>query len=189
MSSHGSPAIPVRDRTLVRRSKVIQAAQAAFLVAIISAFLPTIAHAQPTVIFDGPFTFAVQNPCLAHEMVSGEGRLTWTSWSRFDSSGGSHFTFRFITKGQGSALLSPLQPPKEYVFNSESVQEMNAPSNGTAEETTVLNHILVRKSETDGTADPVLGTGEDFMMKQTVHITVRNGVPTATFTNGHTKCM
>jgi hypothetical protein len=187
MSSNGSPAIPVRNRTLDRRSKVIQAAQAAFLVAIISAFLPTLAHAQPTVV-DGPFAFPETNPCLAFEVVNVTGRQTFTTWARFDSAGGVHLTMRFVTKGQGSAVVGPFQPPKEYVLNSESVLEMNVPSNGTAEETTTLNHILVRKSETDGT-NPLLGTGEDFMLKQTVHVTTHNGVPTATITNGHKRCM
>jgi hypothetical protein len=82
-----------------------------------------------------------------------------------------------------------LQPPKDYVFSSESVQEMNLPANGTQEQTVILNHILIRKSETDGTAVPLLGTGDDFMMKDTIHFTVANGVPTATITNGHAKCM
>src|SRR5688572_2427030 len=153
MSSNGSPAMPVRNRTLDRRSKVIRAAQAAFLVAIISAFLPTLAHAQPIVLIDErPFAFVESNPCLAGELVS--------------------LTGRFITKGQGTALTSPLQRPKEYVFSSEYVEEMNAPASGTVEQTVVLNHILIRKSETDGTAVPLLGTGDDFMMKDTVHFTI-----------------
>ena len=189
MSSNGTPAMTVRDRTSDRRSKVIHAVQAAVLVAIISAFLPTVAHAQPVVIFDGPSTFLVNNPCLAGEEVIVDGRMTITSYTRIDSAGGFHLTLRFISKGKGTALTGPFQPAKEYVFNSESVQEMNAPSNGTTEETTVLNQILVRKSEADGTGDLLFGTGEDFMMKQTAHITAHNGVPTANIMNGHTKCM
>jgi hypothetical protein len=189
MSRSGPPAMPVRYRTFVRRSKVIQAAHAAVLVAIISAFLPTPAQAQPVVIFDGPSTFTVNNPCLAGELVIVDGRQTITAYTRFDGTFGTHVTLRFIFKGKGSALTSPLQPAKEYVFNSESVFEMNAPSNGTTEETTVLNHILIRKSEADGTGDLLFGTGEDFMMKQTAHLTAHNGVPTANIMNGHTTCM
>jgi hypothetical protein len=189
MSSNGTPAMPVRYRTMVRRSKVIQAAHAAVLVAIISAFLPTSAHAQPIVVVDRDFAFIESNPCLAGELVSLTGRQTTTVYGRFDNAGGLHLTLRFITKGKGLAVASPLQPAKEYVFNSESVFEMNAPSNGTTEETTVLNHILIRKSEADGTGDLLFGTGEDFMLKQTVHVTTLNGVPMPTITNGHTKCM
>jgi hypothetical protein len=122
-------------------------------------------------------------------LVSLTGRQTITVYSRADGAGGFHLTLRFITKGQGSALTSPLQPPKDYVFSSESVQEMNLPANGTQEQTLILNHILIRKSETDGTAVPLLGTGDDFMMKDTVHLTVANGVPTANITNGHARCM
>jgi hypothetical protein len=189
MSSNGSPAMPVRNRTLDRRSKVIQAAQAAVLAAIISAFLPTLAHAQPVVIFDEQVAFPVNNPCLAGEEVLVDGRVTITAYTHFDEAGGQHETLRFIIKGTGSALTSPLHPPKDYVFNTESVFEMNITSNGTTEETTVLNHILVRKSEADGTGDLLFGTGEDFMLKQTVHITAPNGVPMPTITNDHTKCM
>jgi hypothetical protein len=187
MSSNGSPAMPVRNRTLDCRSNFIQAAQAAVLVAIISVFLPTLAHAQPTVV-DGPVNFTETNPCLAFEVVNVTGRQTFTTWGRFDGAGGIHLTMRFVTKGQGSAVVIPSQPPKEYVLNSESVFEMNVPANGTAEQTETLNHVLVRKAETDGT-NPVLGSGEDFMLKQTVHITTHNGVPTATITNGHKRCM
>lgn len=189
MSSNGSPAMPVRDRSLDRRSKVIHAAQAAVLVAIITTFLPTVAHAQPVVIFDGPLTFSVNNPCLAGEEVIVEGRHTSTAYTRFDGAFGFHVTVRFISKGKGTALTSPLEPTKEYVFNSEYVEEMNAPSNGTTEQTIVLNHILVRKSETDGTAVPLLGTGDDFMVKQRLHFTIANGVPRVAFDNIEGKCM
>ena len=189
MSSNGSPAMPIRNRTLDRRSNVIQAARAAVLVAIISAFLPTLSHAQPTVLVDEPFMFSVNNPCLAGEEVLVDGRLTNTFYPRSDGAGGNHLTFRFIRRGKGTTLTNPLQPPKDYVFNSEFVHEMNAPSNGTIEETIILNEILVRKSETDGTADPLLGTGEDFMVQERFHVTVANGVPTVTFTKGQARCM
>lgn len=189
MSSSGPPAMPVRYRPSDRRSTVMRAGHAAVLIAIISACLPALANAQPVVIFDGPLAFTESNPCLAGELVSLTGRQTITSYTRFDGAGGVHLTLRFITKGQGSALTSPLQPPKDYVFSSESVQEMNLPANGTQEQTVILNHILIRKSETDGTAVPLLGTGDDFMMKDTIHFTVANGVPTATITNGHAKCL
>lgn len=161
----------------------------AAIFAIVSAFLPAVTHAQPVVIFDGPFTQLVENPCLADEVVTTDGRLTITAYGRFDGSGGVHLTFRFISKGKGTALVSPFQPLKEYVFNSESVHEMNAPLNGTAEETTTLNQVLVRKSEIDGTGDTPMGTGEDFMLKTTIHITTRNGVATATVSNDHARCM
>ena len=165
------------------------AVRASIFVAIVIAFLPAFASAQPVVLFDGPFTHFVENPCLADEMVTADGRLTITAYSRFDQSGGVHLTLRFISKGRGIAVGSPFQPAKEYIFNSEFIQEMNAPSNGTAEETTVLNQVLVRKSEIEGTGATPLGTGEDFMLKQTIHVTTRNGVPTATVNNGHARCM
>jgi hypothetical protein len=186
MSSNGSPAMPVRNRTLDRRSKVIQAAQAAVLVAIISAFLPTLAHAQPPIVlFDAPYEFIGPHPCLPGEVLILTGRQTSTAYPRGDQAGGFHLTVRFITRAKGSTVTNILEPPKEYVFNTESVQETNTTSNGTEEWTITLNHILVRKSETDGTADPLLGTGDDIMLKQTLHLTVTHGVPTATVENGH----
>src|SRR3990170_1948545 len=123
MSSSGTPAMPVRYRSSDRRSKVMQAGPAAVLIVIISAFLPTLADAQPVVIVDRPFAFTESNPCLAGELVSLTGRQTISVYARFDGAGGVHLTLRFITKGQGSALTSPLQPPRDYVFSSESVFE------------------------------------------------------------------
>jgi hypothetical protein len=159
-----------------------------FLLAIISLFLPAIAYAQPIVIYDGPIAQPVDNPCLG-EVVLVEGRLTSTVYPRFDQTGGTHLTVRFIVRGKGVTFSSLFQPAKEYVFNSEFVQEINVPSSGTFEETTILNHILIRRSETDGTAGTLLGTGEDFMWKQTAHMTISNGAPRVAFEKGHTRCM
>lgn len=63
------------------------------------------------------------------------------------------------------------------------------PANTTTEQTAVLNHLLIRKAETDGTGDVLLGTGDDFMLKETAHVTTHSGVPVVTVTNDHARCM
>jgi hypothetical protein len=172
MSINGSPAMSLR---------------AAVLVAMISVFLPALAHAQPQVMEDLPFAQEVINPCVA-EPVFVEGRLTVFTYQRSDASGGQHVTVRIITKGKAIGVSSPFEPAKEYVYNSESIFEINIPSSGTVEETGVLNQVLVRKSESDTPLEP-LATGEDFMLKQTAHMTFSNGVFRVIFDKGHTRCM
>ena len=170
-------------------SSPVVAVASAIFVALVSAFLPTVAQAQPVIIVDRAFESVENNPCVAGETVAVTGRFTIFTYARSDGSDGVHLTLRFVTKGKGIAVSGPLQPVKEYVLNSEYVEEMNAPLNGTMEKTIVLNHILLRKAEADGTGDPLLGSGEDFMWKETVHVTTRNGVATADVANGHSRCM
>lgn len=66
---------------------------------------------------------------------------------------------------------------------------MNMPANSTIEQTSVLNHGLIRQAETDGDADVLLGTGDDFMLKETAHTTTHGGVPVVTFTKERARCM
>jgi len=159
------------------------------LFVFMSVFAPAVAHAQPTVIFDGPFNETQMNPCIAGELVDVVGRRVITSYARSDGAGGLHLTLRFITKGQGTGVTSPLAPRKNYVLNEENVFEMNMPANSTTEQTSVLNHALIRKAETDGDADVLLGTGDDFMLKETAHTTTHGGVPVVTFTREQARCM
>ena len=110
-------------------------------------------------------------------------------YARSDGAGGFHPTFRFITKGQGTGVTSPFAPTKNYVLNEENVFESEHPANATAELTTVLNHALIRKAETDGDADVALGTGDDFMMKETAHTTMHGPAIVVTFTKERARCM
>ena len=172
------------------RTESFKAVRAILLVAFMSALVPAVAQAQPTVIYDGPYVVTPQpHPCIAGETVSFNGRQTITSYARFDSAGGMQLTLRFITKATGTGVSSPLVPQKDYVLNEESIFEMNLPANSTTEQTSVLNHVLIRKAETDGDADLLLGTGDDFLMKETAHTTTHGGVPVVSFTRDGARCM
>src|SRR5688500_7807600 len=93
-------------------------------VALVSAFLPTLAHAQFRMTEQVPIAYEIANPCVA-EPVFVEGQITSTTFIRPDSAGGNHFTFRIITKGKGIGISSPFEPAKEYVLSSESILEIN----------------------------------------------------------------
>ena len=172
-------------------SPVVAVASVIFVV-VVSAVLPAAAQAQPAIVMDRAFTFVQENPCVAGETVTGTGRQTIAAYTRFDESGGAHITLRTITKGQAAVAVSPFEPVKHYVFSDENIAEQNTSSLGTSFEfTIVVNHVLIRKAEGEGDIDPLLGmgTGEDFMMKETIHFTVKDGVPTATVVQGHSRCM
>ena len=147
---------------------------------------PQTAYAEPVVLYDGPFADVVQNPCISGEMVSLSGRQIMTMYARPDGSGGMHFTFRTTTKMQGTT--ADLLNPKKYVLNDENVTEANVPSSNTQELTQIINHGLIRQAETTGD-NIFLGSGDDFMLKSTLHITFSNFVPFVTIDNGHTGCM
>jgi hypothetical protein len=133
------------------------------------------------------------NPCVAGETVTGTGRQTIAVYERADGSGGFHVTTRTITKGQAVSVSGPFDSPKKYVLSSEEIAEQNTSSTGTSFEfTIVLNYVLVRQAETEGDSDPLLGwgTGEDFMMKETIHFTVKDLIfVKAEVIQGHTRCM
>lgn len=162
------------------------------LIAIISAFLPAIATAQPVIVMNRDFVINETNPCIAGELVVGTGRQTIALYERPDGSGGFHITARTVTKGQASAVVGPFDQPKTYVLSSEYIAEQNSSSDLTSTEfTLVLNHVLIRKSETEGDPDPLLasGTGDDFMWKETIHFTLKGTEPKSDAVNVHVRCM
>lgn len=190
MTRSGTPATSERQTASFDCSHFRQPTRVAILTAVLAALTAGPAVAQPIVLYNGPFNAVQENPCLAGEFVELTGRMVVTDYTRVDGAGGVHHTFRVITKAKGTVVASLFAPQKDYVLNDENVSEFNAPSSGTFESTLVLNHVMIRKSETEGTADDLLlGSGEDFMLKDTVHFTVVNGVPTATVTKGHSRCM
>src|SRR5437764_3586340 len=131
---------------------------------------PTRALAQATQLPSIPFAMAGNlNPCMATDTITLSGKIDIVFYSRADGSGGTHFTFRVITKAQGSTA-DPFNP-KKYVLNDENVLDFNTPSSGSIDQTQVINHALIRQGETTG--DNIsIGTGDDFMEKTTIHFTV-----------------
>jgi len=158
-------------------------------VLLLTAFAaPTRALAQATQLPSIPFMMAGNlNQCESSDMITLSGQIDIFVYTRSDGSGGTHFTFRVITKAQGSTA-DPLNP-KKYVLNDENVLDFNAPSGGSYDQTLVINHAMIRQGETTG--DNIsLGTGDDFMEKTTIHFTVNaNGTTTATVTDLRSACM
>jgi len=149
--------------------------------------IPKMANAQSVVIYDGPFAMAMPGPCVSTDMIILTGRMVITSYERPDGSGGTHITFRIITKAQGTN--QDLINPKKYVMNDENVTETNTPSSGSLELTQVINQGVIRQGETIGD-NILIGSGDDFMQKTTIHFTRNaNGIPTAAVTDLRSACM
>jgi len=169
------------------RTESVKAVRAIILLAFMSAFAPALVHAQPVVVYNGPVSRAEPHPCIPGEVVSLEGSLVATVYSHFDVAGGQHLTIRFITRAEGTGVSA--LAPKNYKLNEESIEEWNLTANSTNEVTFVLNHVVIRKAETDSDTDVLLGTSDDYMFKETVHITMRGSVPVLTITPQPARCM
>lgn len=166
------------------------AVKAAIFVAIISAFLPTLAHAQPEVVMTRDFLINQPNPCVTGEMATGTGRQTLALHFREDASGGVHITSRSVTKGQALSAAGPFNTQRRYVLSSEELQEQNTSSSILSFEfTIVVNHVLIRQAEGEGDSVLGLGTGEDFFIKETIHFTVKDFVIKSEVVKVESRCM
>ena len=163
------------------QSRLVQAGQAVFLIVFMNVLAAGSAHAQAIVM--GPFfdTLVGENPCTG-EPVIGSAKTFILMYVRPDPNNGPHFTFRFITHSQAQTLAIN---PKKYQQNNEEGTEANAPASGSVEITTVLNNVLVRQGE-DTTSNLPLTNDDDFVYKQTIHITMdANGAVTANVDQSH----
>ena len=154
---------------------------------LLGMFSPQTAYAAPVTVYDGPFAMTIPGPCVSTDVITLTGRMVVTFYQRPDGAGGTHITFRTVTKAQGSN--QDLINPKNYVMNDENVTDFNAPSSGSLDETQVINQGVIRQGETTGD-NIFIGSGDDFMGKTTIHFTVNAlGVPTATVTDQRFACM
>ena len=169
-------------------SRRFHPAPAGLVVLLVMLAVPTRALAQPAVLYDGPFVFGpAPAPCVATDVITLTGRMVITFYARTDGSSGTHFTFRIVTKAQGSSA-DPLNP-KKYVMNDEEVTDTNIPSGGSYENTQLINQGIIRQGETIGDNIP-LGSGDDFMAKTTIHMTVSaSGIPAAMVNDIRFACM
>jgi hypothetical protein len=157
------------------------------LFATIGAPSSALAQSPPLVFYDGPFAMAIPGPCVSTDVISLTGRMVITFYGRPDGSGGQHITFRTVTKLQGTN--QDLINPKKYVMNDENVTDTNIPSGGSYDQTQVINQGVIRQGETTGD-NIFLGSGDDFMLKTTIHFTVNaNGIPTAAVNDMRQACM
>jgi hypothetical protein len=168
-------------------SKLRGLGQAIIAVAIVSAAAPALAHAQSgPIVTEIPVPASViESPCIAGEFVNLSGKIVIAEYARTNGTT-THFTFRVITKMQGTTL--DLFNPKKYVLNDEDVTEFN--QGGATETTHEINTVMVRQSESGiGTID-IGGFGDDFKGKTKMHFTFNAlGVPTATVDDITFTCM
>ena len=145
-------------------------------------------QASAQAITTGPVNeaFSTVNPCNGEPVVI-TAKTTTSFYFRTDTAGGIHTTIRIKAHGEGTN--GDLLNPRKYQFSTENVLEENLPASGSKESTLVLNYVLVRQGNDTSNNLPT-ATTDDFMQKDTVHITMNsNGIVTASFVRGHGKCL
>jgi hypothetical protein len=149
--------------------------------------VPATAFAQGTTTLAFPTTIDVVNPCTG-EAVIGTGKAVIVMYLRPDNNGGVHVLSRFNVHGDAQAIAPQLH---RYRYNLDTTVDQSyfppVDSSTPREITAIFNQVLVRQAET--TSPPLLATEDDFLLKQTFHVTMNaNGVITAEVFNGHTSC-
>lgn len=177
-----NPKTEVKDVSEGRLIRIAVVAVAATLFGMAS---PKMSYAQGgPIVVETPVTMVIVSPCIAGESINLSGRITIALYSRTNGTT-THFTFRTITKMQGTTL-DPLNP-KKYVLNDEDVQEFN--QGGATEATQEINQVMVRQGEAPGDIN-LGGFGDDFKSKTKVHFTVNAlGTPTASVNDISFSCM
>jgi hypothetical protein len=119
-----------------------------------------------------PFLLETINPCNGKEAVTIQGTLKILSQTTEDHAGGFHMKMYTTSRGHGIGAFST------YVYSEEEeIEFYGGGSSGTSVFSSVLNHLLTSASATD-----------NFYMKTLVHLTIANGVPTATIAETTVDC-
>jgi hypothetical protein len=180
-----SEAIGVFEKARANRmrSVAVQLAGVCLLALTMVTATATTSAAQNGATVIGPTEdpIAGANPCTG-EGYAGTVRTHLVLYGpRFDTAGGMHSNLRVIMKAQALSLVTS----RQYQANSEEGIELNVPSSGSAETTVVRNYVLIRQGE-DRTATLITANGDDFVFKQTFHVTVNaQGIVTASFDHQH----